>query len=168
MPVDTRYLWKATLRQLVGHQKETTVVETPSAYSRAELEAALAVIMARLKPFPALYIVPWFWDTPPGLVVALAQWTLYGHEAMTPRQTCNALWGRSDQQALTRLNTLAARGILSPYFKPQPGVTTPYLSTPREYHRRQYFRRSDILALVQSGRHLTAAERKRQKEAAHA
>lgn len=169
MPRDTHYLQKATLTQLIGRCADVEIVETPSGYPREVLEAALNRVLVKLKPFPALAIQPWFWDTPPGLIICLAQWTLYRHEAMNPRQTSLALWGKTSERTFQHLNRLIARGDLSVYFEPQPGVRAQAQNAGRNPRRRQYFRRSEVQALIRSGRHRSPFDRRNHaKEAASA
>lgn len=118
-----------TQRRLIFVQRACNVVETPSAFKPTDVATALLILESALKPWPALVILDWFWDTNPGRTLALAQWSLYGDQALFPAQIARILWGadilekQPFNRALRRVNALMkpnARGIsrLKAYHRP--------------------------------------------------
>lgn len=88
-------------------------IETPSAYSREELAEALALMDHAIRPYPALFIQEWFWQTNPGRHICLAEWSLYSELALFPVQIARMFWGvdvaidrRRMNKALRRVNML--------------------------------------------------------------
>jgi hypothetical protein len=172
MPPFVDYLWDKTLEQIIGAHSVSgqvmptadaiAIVSMPSAHTHEELVVALDVVEAILCPFPALAIHPWFWDTPPGLIVALAQWAAYGpeREVLNPSQVCLALWGQVNASRLGQVNRLIERRILHPYYKPAPGSRITNRKGALRQGTRPYFRRDQVKSVLDMGTHQLKTWRK--------
>lgn len=184
----TAYVYSATLEQItcleetasarniVDHLKSEDIqqniesirrackiVERPSIYSRTNLEWGLNLIEQAIKPWPALSVLDWFWDTAPGRLIALAQWSIYGDEALYPTAIARIFWGadivtdkRKANQALRRVNFLMqpnAWGFcrLKSYHRPNFEAAKLSKRTGKVPWRAVYSRRIDVMALLESG-----------------
>jgi len=197
----TAYVYSATLEQItcleetasarnvVDHLKSDDVlaniesirrackiIERPSIYSRPNLEWGISLIEEAIKPWPALSVLDWFWETAPGRLIALAQWSIFGDEALYPAQIARIFWGadivtdkRKANTALRRVNFLMqpnAWGFprLKSYHRPNFEAAKLDRRTGKIPYRAVYARRVDVMALLESGDYEGDVEKRKKAE----
>lgn len=144
----SRYVFDASLAQLVGWSYAISVIEVPSAHDHEELVEALAEIEGKLLPFPHIYPLTedWFWETPPGIELSVAQWTAYKDEAVWPMNAIRMIYGRPNKFRMRYLDQLVWFGKLHFYVAPAFAREVAEGAV-----RAKYLRRSKIIEFLQSG-----------------
>jgi hypothetical protein len=162
------------LSDFIGLSPSVEIVEYPSQHTPEQIRNALTEIMPLLRPYPALRIADWFWETLAGKQVSQSQWMAYEDEAITPSAASRMIWGLDTKPRLIALQGLIIRGEIHNYRRPNNtllGTQGKPGHPPRPFYLRRseveaYARKAEVLAAEREQRIQTKRDWMKQQEAA--